>query len=377
MKKADVKELYLEPIEEGISIECQRRNRFESIYKVNLKQYLILEREYEYHKEDVSKGIDNWEIHYEKVAQSNKKNFIVDMNGIDNFISAKDIVFSDSIIRNIIQTHVGLKKTYNRFGVSGSRKCENHDGGEVIELQKLDFKKNKGSSYSVSGAMSLPEREYSVAEMLSEDGVILRDERTVYSHTAWVENINNDPIKIKVESKRDNQSVLDFLYSYCKNNNINATAIKLSARGNGSLIINGRVLKHIPEKPFKKLQEATDIAIEKQYILNNGEEIAVYGTLYKRYEPQWKLFTKGHQYEKRGHYHGVVFKDKKHNAHEVFHVRDLIANERTVLHLEIYPINKVYRIYPLEEKNNHLYISSFKDDISNFIENFYKFNVDI
>lgn len=32
----------------------------------------------------------------------------------------------------------------------------------------------------------------------------------------------------------------------------------------------------------------------------------MYGTLYNRFEPEWREFTKGRQYEKRGHYHAKI-----------------------------------------------------------------------
>lgn len=126
--------------------------------------------------------------------------FIVDFNGIDNFIASKSLIFNDYDVRELVIKHLNLVEgKFKRFGASGSRPSEKHPGGEVVELQTIDVKNKTGCAGSVSGYLDMSNNEYSKAISLSEDGLTLREERTVYSHTIWIPE-NSKPIIVRVQS---------------------------------------------------------------------------------------------------------------------------------------------------------------------------------
>ena len=95
-----------------------------------------------------------------------------------------------------------------------------------------------------------------------------------------------------------------------------------------------------------------------------------YGTLYNRFEPEWREFTKGRQYEKRGHYHAKINGDYLENVHEVFHVRDVFLNKEQCVEISIYPASKTYRIIPITKKGNEYITCSFEKNINKYVENY-------
>lgn len=152
---------------------------------------------------------------------------------------------------------------------------------------------------------------------------------------------------------------------------IHACGISVAIDGMKTLGIKGRVLKNIPIQPFKELQEATDIAVEKEFLMPKCSTFLMYGTLYNRFEPEWREFTKGRQYEKRGHYHAKINGDYLENVHEVFHVRDVFLNKEQCVEISIYPASKTYRINPGNGKRKHSHFSRksicvavFRDSLS-------------
>lgn len=343
-----------------------------NIYNQNGKQYMVLERHLE--RDFYLKDQKNEEYEVNIISKPAKKydNFIVDLNGIDNFITSKAVVFNDYDAREIVFKHLHLDDgKYMRFGVSGARSSDCHPGGEVVELQKLDLSSKVGNARSVSGYMTLPENEYSKVVSLTEDGSNLREERTVYSHTVWVPNeADNSPIVIKVTSCNEEVSLLSVIHDFCKEMNIYASGIMAELVGNGEITIKGRVLKHIPEKAFSVLKEATDIAIEKEFKLPRESSMEMYGTLYKRYEPEWKEFTDGRQYERRGHFHAFIRGNELHNIHEVFHVREVFLCMGSSVEIKIYPVSDIYRIYPIEEKNGDYFIISSNKNVEEYAKYF-------
>lgn len=342
------------------------------LYEKDKKNYMIMERKFTLdYSINICEDLE-WNVKVLSFPTVNHDNFIVDMNGIDNFITSNSLIFNDSDIRKIILLHCDVQnKSYVRFGVAGSRPNLYHPGGEVVEIQKIDYLTNTGSSNSVSGYINSLEKEYSKIVMLSEDGKYLREERTIYSHTAWIEQKKtNTPIEIVVTSKKNDYSLLTFIYEFCQKIGLDAAGVSLIMNGDKNIKIKGRVLKSIPKKAFKDLQEATDIAIEKEFNIHESCQMQMYGTIYKRFEPEWEKFTRGRQYEKRGHYHAMILGENLDNIHNVFHVREILIDINIPVKIELYPITNVYRIYPIEYENGVYYISSSRKEAKNFADEF-------
>ena len=342
------------------------------IYNKYEKNYMILKREFvvDYLFPLLENSI--WEIKMLSFPSTINTNFIIDMNGIDNFITSKELVFLDSDIREMALLHLYLhdKKIF-RFGAAGARWSPSHPGGEVVEIQEIDYLKNTGKARSVSGYLSSYRNEESQGIILSKDGASLLEERAIYSHTAWIENHpNNVPMRMIITSKRENESVLSLIYEFCKNIKLDAAGIYAKLDDNKGIKINGRILKNIPQKAFNHLQEATDIAVEKEYIIPVNFEMKIYGTIYKRYEPEWEKFTNGREYEKRGHYHAIISSKESGEINEVFHVREITIERGISIMVELYPINAAYRIYPLEYQDGYYYIASSHKEVRSFADEF-------
>lgn len=340
-----------------------------NIYNQNGQEYLIVERDYIY---DLKLSDSLKDDYTSKVISdgNHQCSFIVDFNGIDNFIASKSLIFNDYDVRELVIKHLNLVEgKFKRFGASGSRPSEKHPGGEVVELQTIDVKNKTGCAGSVSGYLDMSNNEYSKAISLSEDGLTLREERTVYSHTIWIPE-NSKPIIVRVQSNIKGLSLLSVILEECKKMKIHACGISVAIDGMKTLGIKGRVLKNIPIQPFKELQEATDIAVEKEFLMPKCSTFLMYGTLYNRFEPEWREFTKGRQYEKRGHYHAKINGDYLENVHEVFHVRDVFLNKEQCVEISIYPASKTYRIIPITKKGNDYITCSFEKNINKYVENY-------
>lgn len=168
-----------------------------NIYNQNGQEYLIVERDYIY---DLKLSDSLKDDYTSKVISdgNHQCSFIVDFNGIDNFIASKSLIFNDYDVRELVIKHLNLVEgKFKRFGASGSRPSEKHPGGEVVELQTIDVKNKTGCAGSVSGYLDMSNNEYSKAISLSEDGLTLREERTVYSHTIWIPE-NSKPIIVRL-----------------------------------------------------------------------------------------------------------------------------------------------------------------------------------
>ena len=88
------------------------------------------------------------------------------------------------------------------------------------------------------------------------------------------------------------------------------------------------------------------------------------GTNYSRYEPEWKAFTGGRQYERRGHIHAMIEGNHSCCKHEVFHLRDVFISPLSKLNIVLTPIDDVYRIYPIYKKDNNYYCKSTNKNIN-------------
>lgn len=376
MKQKDIKVLKVIPdLAEHTDWEVEMYEGIRLLKKAD-QAYMVLGRTFT-QEMSVSKCENmNWDVNVISYPNFVQNSFIVDMNGIDNFITAKAIVFHDYDIRKMVPMLTNaIGKQYVRFGVSGSRPNAVHPGGEVVEFQELDYVLNMGTAKSVSGYMDYPDNEYSEAVMLSEDGENLREERTVYSHTAWIEKKNyGDSIKVEITPKNGEESLLTFIYDFCREWNLDAAGIKVTLHGNQRTNVKGRVLKEIPKQAFKGLQEATDIAVEKEFVLPDRSQMQMYGSIYKRFEPEWKEFTEGRQYERRGHFHACITGEELSKVHQAFHVREIMVHPEDTVILDIYPIRQVYRFYPLLNENGSFYIASSHKEIRNFAKEYEKEN---
>lgn len=306
-----------------------------------------------------------------------KDSIIIDMHGIDNFRFAKSLEFRDDTVRKIALKLNVLDKNskYLRFGCSGAKESKLHPGGEVFEEMVLNGKNASGISQSVSGYLPKESNYSKSISLYDDDKIHLREERIVYSHTAFLRECgveNSNSIYINIEPKEDNTSLLDLITEIASKLNLKSYAIQIYMSSKGvekhSTKINGRVLKHMPERPFKVLQEATDIGLEQLFELKDTSEFYGVGTHYLRYEPEWKEFTKGHQYERRGHIHCTIVGNKTKDVHEVFHLRDVYVSKDTKLQLVLTPVDNIYRIYPVYKKESEYYTKSCDKNVDEIME---------
>lgn len=306
-----------------------------------------------------------------------KNDFIVDMNGIDNFRFAKSQHFYDSTIRSIAKKMqwVSNNAFYLRFGASGAEHNTKHPGGEVFEYQYIDGNTCGGTAKSISGYI---DNEYSKSILLSYDKKLLRDDRIVYSHTAWLAQNDIQQVTsyyLKVECLDSRQSILDIISIVAEKLELEAYAIQLYIKNspinkNSKVLIKGRVLKHIPTKPFTKLQEAAEIAVEQMFRLPDDAEMIAVGTKYDRYEPDWRAFTNGHKYEARGHLHATIEMEEKSESDilETFHLRDVWGTEGADIQIILSPIDTIYRIYPIHISNGEWICDSNKEKVKTLVD---------
>ena len=202
------------------------------------------------------------------------------------------------------------------------------------------------------------------------------EERIVYSHTAWLRKCSIEEsrcICLKIKSLKDNSSLLDIFNEIANDLELNCFSIQIYVRSkvdNETKVI-GRVLKHMPERAFKDIPEVVEISYEKEFELSTFDRLYGMGTKYERYEPEWKEFTNGGKYERRGHIHATIISDKKIDAekHETFHLRDILISPNSEVEVILTPIDKIYRIYPIHKENGNYIIDSSNKNINDIIEN--------
>ena len=279
-------------------------------------------------------------------------NYIVDMNGIDNFMFAKELLFMDDLVRLLAKKlFMKSKGIYRRYGVAGTPETETFKGGEVLEYQRINSKNLRGKASSVCGYLT--DSNFSKTIALTEDNKSMRELRSVYSHTFWTRKDSKREI-INIEATLNDINLLDYIYDYLKENKIGACGIRINARNiqDHKFKIKGRVLKHLPTQQFKDITDASNIAVEKEFFIPKKSRLIIYGTKYKRYEPEWTKLTNGHVYERRGHFHAAIFNKKKGEYHECFHLREFIIQKGGKIRVHIYPVESIYRIYPVEKRND-------------------------
>ncbi len=371
---------------EDVDIKSYKKDVW--IAKVQNEYYMIIKRNFKNSYDECKNKIVDLNDAKCKVCELNEninlnvkygsaESFIVDMNGIDNFIFANSQVFNDDLVRKILLklNLLDKNKQYLRFGCSGARENDFHPGGEVYESSLISGEDGSGISQNVSGYLPNGEEYSTSISLYDRDKIFLREERIVYSHTAFLDDCgleNSKCILIKIEPKKEEVSFLDILNELATELKLSSYAIQICIQSNtNSTKIKGRVLKHMPEKAFKVLQEATDIGLEQLFKLENTDIMYGVGTKYDRYEPEWKQFTGGRQYERRGHIHATVIGDKDtlKNKHEVFHLRDVFVNPTTSIQVVLTPINNIYRIYPIYKCKNEFFCKASNKNIDNVIEN--------
>lgn len=316
----------------------------------------------------------------------NSNSIIVDMNGIDNFRFAKSEVFNDYTIRKIVKKMKLLNKSkeYLRIGASGSRESDFHPGGEVFEYSLINGQGLDGLSQNVSGYLPKNECYSKSISLYDKDKISLREERIVYSHTAWLEKCDrasNSSIYLDIKVKDGKISLLDVINEIAKNINLDCFSIQMYVKPlvpNETEVI-GRVLKKMPEKAFKDIPDVVQISFEKKFILENSDCLYGMGTKYERYEPEWTEFTNGGKYERRGHIHATILSTQKtkNKKHETFHLRDIFVSRDTKTEIILTPINTIYRIYPIHKDDNKFICDASGKNIDEVIKGIYEFDKEL
>ena len=373
--------------DEDVNIDAHQ-NENTWIIKVEGKEYLIIRRNFLNNindniideqqgfsiklKENKQLESNNLDVNY-----GNNNSIIVDMNGIDNFRFAKSEVFNDYIIRKIVKklNLLNKEKKYLRIGASGARECDFHPGGEVFEYSIINGKDLSGFSQNVSGYLPKNECYSKSISLYSKDKNSLREERIVYSHTAWLEECSkesNSGILLNIKIQEGKKSLLDILNDIAKKINLTCFSIQIFVQPliSHDTEVIGRVLKKMPEKAFKDIPEVVEISYEKQFELEDTDCLYGMGTKYERYEPEWTEFTNGGKYERRGHIHATIISTKqtKNKKHETFHLRDIFVSKNANIEVLLTPINTIYRIYPIHKEKGEFVCDASGKNIRKIID---------
>ncbi len=280
--------------------------------------------------------------------------FIADMQGITSLLYGRAIAFHDVVVRQILKalSYFSSDTHYLRIGASGARPQGDNPGGEVLEYSIINGNDGGGISGTVSGYLT-SESEFSLGRLLADSSSSrLLDERTVYSHTAFLSASNitdSQNVYFLIEPKSATTNVLDKIAAITKSLHFQAYAIQILADNGDGLPVEvvGRVLKQIPPNGFRTVQHAKDSASEQRFPLSSGQQVLGYGTKYPRNEPEWEQFS-GHEYERRGHIHACIQGTVRcEQQHEVFHLRDLFVSPGNRCHVVVTPVEQVVRIDPV------------------------------
>lgn len=300
-----------------------------------------------------------------------ENSFIVDMQGIKNFINAKLLDFKDYYVRSILKEIRQLQdKKYLRVGVSGAPRLKDHPGGEVVEEQLLNGESGGGVSNSISGYL-LNENGFSKGELLSRSGKMLED-RMVYSHTAFLEESSKSNTLLYELNPDSEVEFMEQVKTLANNLGFDAFCVQtiISSAEQASFNVKGRVLKRKPKKKFSGLEDATEIGNEKEFKLEKGQKLLVVGTYYYRKDADWFDFTNGREYERKGHYHARILQDCSDFQHEVFHLRELNIPKNTIVPFIITPISQIVKITPVEEREGVYFCSVTGKSLNTLIEEF-------
>lgn len=283
--------------------------------------------------------------------------FLLDMQGIDAFLYGRAKFFRDASAREgaLLAGLIDPGRRYLRVGAAGAPPTAEHPGGEVVELSLLEGRNLAGRSLTSSGYLP-PGREFSRATALSvAPGTDLLDGRSVYSHTALLAE-RDDPgddgtLALCVGGGDGHVNVLDAVQQFVRNNNIDAFALRIFVRTGSECVspprVVGRVLRRLPSRPFRHVEQATRIASEQVFPLAPGQELQCFGTHYARLEPDWSAFRGGKPYEPRGHIHMAVSGPAAVAQHEISHLRELVIHSGTDCTVLLTPVSRTVRIDPV------------------------------
>lgn len=349
--------------------------------------YLIVKRNFKNNIKLDNLKLENANIELIPINTNNKTNLstefgaedsiIIDMNGIDNFRFAKSVVFNDFTVRKIVKKMKLLNDyDYLRIGASGAQKNGSHPGGEVFEYSLINGKTLDGLSQNVSGYLPTNKSFSKSIPLYDEDKKTLREQRIVYSHTAWlrkVDKIDSRGIHFSVKAVNKEESLLDILNTAAEKFNLKCFSFQIyikSTDDEGNTKIIGRVLKHKPNRAFKDIPDVVKISYEKTFVLQKSEIMYAVGTKYERYEPEWKEFTNGGRYERRGHLHATILKNKNNNKkHETFHLRDAFISPNTEVEIILNPVDTIFRIYPIHKENDIFICDASEKPINDVVKN--------
>jgi hypothetical protein len=285
---------------------------------------------------------------------SHDRAVIVDFQGIGTLLNRRALVFSDKIARTL-PFSLGLldrRDIHLRIGVAGARPSPTNPGGEVVECSWIRGWDLGGYSYSRAGHLP-PGTHFSEVTRLSRAGrKELREERTVYSHTAWLGPCANHPSDapriLKFVPQADGRSLLDALMVWSQESNVRAFAAQIAAwapQGQG-LTIKGRVLRQFPKQKVAAENEMQTLGCEQIFNLDTAQVAYFFGTYWPRVEPDWEDLT-GRPYERRGHFHGFLSGRSSRQQHQGFHVRDVFVSAGVQCEVLITPARVALRAEPV------------------------------
>ncbi|MEI4623730.1 hypothetical protein KFD70_27755 [Bacillus pfraonensis] len=313
-----------------------------------------------------------------RLSYGSKDSCIVDMQGIKNFINAKNLEFDDSTVRLILKTlgFIVDDNEYLRIGVSGADENLDHPGGEVVEDAVINGSNGSGKSNCYSGYLESSEG-FSKGIRLGKDGVML-DGRIVYSHTAYLRKNNqklslSNGLYFSIDNKA-NFDLLCYIKEIAEKLGIKAFSVQMTIfnkkRSCDGTMIKGRVLKRKPIFKFSSIADAQEIGNEKEFLMNNQQRLIAFGTYYRRCEPEWVKFTKGREYERFGHIHARLVNNVTNNQHEVFHLRNILVGDNTEVEFILTPIDRVVKILPIKKINDNYYCSVTNGEVNIMVNEF-------
>ena len=287
--------------------------------------------------------------------------FLVDFQGIDSFLFARAKYFTDDAARLVARAfRMARDREYLRVGAAGAPPTADHPGGEVLEFSLLHGDRLAGRSWTASGYLP-PGSEYSRAAPLSAGSGEIRQLRSIYSHTAFLPGRNPGQAPehlFRVEAGSEPVSALEAVQTYAAARGLTAYAIRLIVRATRTAslpVVVGRVLRRIPHRRLRCVDEATAIASEQTFTLRQGQELHCFGTHYPRSAPAWEAFRAGKPYEPRGHLHMAVRgRYVGDDQHEISHLRELIVTKGTECHVLLDPVTDAIRVEPVVARGDRL-----------------------
>ncbi|WP_405513220.1 hypothetical protein [Streptomyces canus] len=293
--------------------------------------------------------------------------FIVDMQGIDAFLFARAKYFRDEAARQaaLALGVVREDRTYLRVGAAGAPPTADHPGGEVLEHSLLRGPDLGGASRTSSGYLPDGHEFSAAAPLRTAASPGLLDLRSVYSHTAFLPEVasaagtdGTSGHLLRLAGVPGGLNALDAVSDYARAHGIRCYAVRMFvsvADESDPPVVVGRVLRRIPRRRLRTVQEATDIASEQVFRLRPGQELHCFGTHYPRRSVDWEEFRGGKPYEPRGHIHMALRGiGAAAHQHAVSHLRELYVTPGTKCDVVLTPVSEVVRVEPIVRRGNRL-----------------------